>query len=94
MRIRLVAPALLVLAGAHAASAQQSRVTVAVLAGRQWNSALFDHTTAFTNEGYQFRMVERLRVPEGTRVGARVSVRVAGPWLVYTEGAHASTCAT
>lgn len=91
MRIRLFAPALLVLAGAHAASAQQSRVTLSVTAGRQWNSALFDHAAAFTTGGYQVSMAERLRVPEATRAGARVSVRVAGPWLVYADVAHAST---
>ena len=91
MRIRLFAPALLLLAGAHAASAQQSRVTISALAGRQWNSALFDHTAAFTNGGYEIQMAERLRVPEATRAGARVSVRVAGPWLVYADVAHGST---
>lgn len=91
MRIRLFAPALLVLAGAHAASAQQSRVTVSVLAGRQWNSALIDHADAFTSDGYQVSTAWRLRVPETTRAGARVSVRVAGPFLVYADVAHGST---
>lgn len=90
MRLRLCAPALLLLAAAPAASAQQSRVTVTLTGGQQWNSALFDHTASFTAQDQQIRMAKSVRVPQATMAGARVTARVGGPWLVYADVAHGS----
>jgi hypothetical protein len=88
MKLRGAAQALLLLVAVRSASAQQSRLSVTLLAGRQWNGPIFSHEVSFFVDSRQVRSLERLEVPEATRAGARVSYRVAGPWLVYAEGAY------
>ncbi|HEU4561656.1 MAG TPA: hypothetical protein VFS20_27770 [Longimicrobium sp.] len=59
-------------------------------AGHQWNSALFDHTASFTAQEQQILMSKRVRVPQATMAGARVTARMGGAWMVYADVAHGS----
>lgn len=91
MRLRSLAQVPLLLASAHALAAQQPRVTVTLLGGQQWNSALFSQTGSYTLGDQEWHMVKSMRVPEATIAGARVTARVAGPWRVYADLSHGSS---